>query len=593
MGNQKTFLVFLFCVISLQGYAQNFQFVLRGKEAPEFIQITSIPLQYTSFVECMDAIQAARLKLWQDGYLSASIDSLEWSEQNAQATVFVGKKYTWATLQNGNIPNSLLTQSGFAPKMFFQKPVRVEKLYPIFEKIVRYFEDNGYPFASVYLDSLQVDSSMLSGTLRVNKGPLTKIDTIIINEDSRISRQFLLQYLGLKQGMLYNETKLKNMSTRIRELNFLQESYPWRVEFNVLETKLSIYVKNKSANRADVLIGLLPNNIDRDGKFLLTGDIKLALINALGYGENVQINWQNLQYKSPRYNIVVQWPYLSKLPIGISGKFDFYKRDTLFKNVQGELGLLYQLSANKQLKAYYELASTRLLSINTNALIINRRLPENGDVTYRTFGLEATTNQVDYKINPRKGYRFSINGSVSFRNVIKNEIVEATFDPILAIPFSYLYDSVRLKSYKYSLRSQLSYFHPITKRSVLSATYQGGLTFSSDALYRNELYQIGGFRLLRGFDEGSLFVNSYHVLTIEPRYLLSLNSYFFLFSDIANIQSKYLQFSSSTFAFSTGGGMLFETKAGLFNLSYAIGTKDDIPFQFKNAKIHFGYINFF
>ena len=117
--------------------------------------------------------------------------------------------------------------------------------------------------------------------------------------------------------------------------------------------------------------------------------------------------------------------------------------------------------------------------------------------------------------------------------------------------------------------------------------------FSEQDLYRNELYQIGGFRLLRGFDEGSLFVNNYHIGTIEPRYLLSQNSYFFMFTDFGLIERNYPGLNRSDNPFSVGMGMVFETKAGLFNISYAAGTIGQGGIKFRNSKIHFGYINFF
>ena len=576
----------------MQMEAQNFSINLRG-EKDSFLALTNMPIQFESFIACSEALKSAQLSLYKQGYLTASIDSLVWTDSNSSANVIVGNKFTWAKLKNKNIPSALLTQSRFDEKNYFNKLVDIKKLYPVFEKLIRYYEDNGYPFASIYLDSVTILKDKIHANLALDLGPLTKIDTIIINEDAKISKQFILQYLGLKQGMLYNETKIKEISKRIRELSFIQEAAPWRIEFNVIETKLSLYLKSKSANRADVLIGLLPNNEERGGKFLLTGDIKLAFVNALGMGENLSINWQNLQYQSPRYNIETQVPYLLNTPIGIAGKFDFYKKDTTFKNVNGELGLVYQFSANEQIKVYYELASSRILSLNTASLIATRSLPELGDITYRTFGLETQVSRVDYKLNPRKGYRAQINGSVSFRNFIKNTSVETTIDPILNKPFSYLYDSIQLKSFKYTVKGQFSYFTPFTKRLLLATSYYGGITLSSDGLYKNEVFQIGGYRLLRGFDEGSMFVNAYSVVSIEPRYLLSLNSYFFIFGDIGFTQSKYGNINRTELPYSMGLGMTFETRAGLFNISYALGAKQNQPFQFRSSKVHFGYVSYF
>jgi hypothetical protein len=43
----------------------------------------------------------------------------------------------------------------------------------------------------------------------------------------------------------------------------------------------------------------------------------------------------------------------------------------------------------------------------------------------------------------------------------------------------------------------------------------------------------------------------------------------------------------------TGLGMAFETKAGIFNISYALGKRDDTNFNFHDAKIHLGYVSIF
>ena len=39
--------------------------------------------------------------------------------------------------------------------------------------------------------------------------------------------------------------------------------------------------------------------------------------------------------------------------------------------------------------------------------------------------------------------------------------------------------------------------------------------------------------------------------------------------------------------------MAFETKAGIFNISYAAGKRDDQKFNLRQAKIHLGYVNYF
>jgi hypothetical protein len=55
-------------------------------------------------------------------------------------------------------------------------------------------------------------------------------------------------------------------------------------------------------------------------------------------------------------------------------------------------------------------------------------------------------------------------------------------------------------------------------------------------------------------------------------------------SQNTNIHHTYL---------STGLGLAFEVKFGVFNIAWAIGKREDIPFNLRQSKIHFGFINYF
>ena len=86
----------------------------------------------------------------------------------------------------------------------------------------------------------------------------------------------------------------------------------------------------------------------------------------------------------------------------------------------------------------------------------------------------------------------------------------------------------------------------------------------------------------------------YAVFTAEYRYLVGINSYFFGFSDVGLTHTNFNTTSYSNNFISGGLGLEFETKFGLLNLSYALGKRNDVKFDIRNAsKIHFGYINYF
>jgi hemolysin activation/secretion protein len=107
------------------------------------------------------------------------------------------------------------------------------------------------------------------------------------------------------------------------------------------------------------------------------------------------------------------------------------------------------------------------------------------------------------------------------------------------------------------------------------------------------LFQIGGFRLLRGFDEESIFASAYAVATMEYRLLIGLNSYLYAFTDGGWVRNKSQVANTTNNFIGAGLGMAIETKAGIFNITFAAGKRNDVPLNLRQSKIHFGYVNFF
>ena len=97
--------------------------------------------------------------------------------------------------------------------------------------------------------------------------------------------------------------------------------------------------------------------------------------------------------------------------------------------------------------------------------------------------------------------------------------------------------------------------------------------------------------MLRGFDEESQFVSQYVLPTVEYRYLIGLNSYFLSFVD-GGWAKHPLEGKNHTYI-GTGAGLSFETKAGIFNIVWAIGKRDDSPMNLRQSKIHLGFVNYF
>ncbi|MBU3677898.1 MAG: hypothetical protein FGM54_12065, partial [Chitinophagaceae bacterium] len=242
------------------GQAQDYTIQLQGPEANLFQQKSNLDSTPRDSSAARDALREAQANLLQQGYVLAGFDSLRFEPKRVIAWVVLGPCYRWVSIRSGNVPPELMNQSRLQERQWMNRALDPKLCYPAFERIIRACEDNGFPFASIRFDSLQEKNGGVSAVLNLQRGPYITLDSVIVGESPGIARHVILRYLGLREGMAYNESRLLRMSTRLKELPYVEEVYPWRMNFTQTRNTLNLYVKSKSANRADALLGAMPNN---------------------------------------------------------------------------------------------------------------------------------------------------------------------------------------------------------------------------------------------------------------------------------------------------------------------------------------------
>ena len=547
---------------------------------------------FTNEPSCLDYVNKLVAKLNMQGYMAASIDEMIIDSASVQIHLYVGRQQTWIKLKTDSIEKQAIEESGFTEKTFNNKPVNLIQVQQIKERILNYYEKNGFPFASVYLDSLQLHEQTMAATLKVKRGPLYHVDSIRVTGKVKITNYFLQRYLGIPNGSIYNREKLEQVDKKILELPYLQSQQPSELLMLGTGSVLNLYLQPKRSSQVNFLIGFLPEN-SQSNKLQLTGDVNLNLKNALGKGETILLNWQQLQLQSPRLNIGYQHPYIFKSAFGIDFSFGLFKKDSTYLQLNAQLGIQYLLSSRQSGKLFFQTQSTTLLGsgVDTNQVKATKQLPPNIDVSAVNVGVDYEWNNTNYRLNPRSGNEIQFVGSVGLKTIHKNNDILGITDP--SFNYESLYDSLKLKTYQLRAKLTAAHYFPAGKRSTLKAIVNAGV-YNSQSIFLNELFQIGGFKLLRGFDEESIYATRYGVLTAEYRYLVGLNSYLFTFTDAGWVKTKYQNVNTNNTFFSGGIGLLFETKFGLLNMSFAVGKRDDVNFDLRRAsKIHFGYINYF
>ncbi len=555
-------------------------------------------LLQTSFLNqqsCIEYITRIPTILAGKGYPAASVDSFFYDSAAAHIFLYTGKQYHWVQVNTNGIQKEILEEAGWFQMQKHNSNLDFAQLQSVQNKMLTYYERNGYPFASVHLDSVQIEEDVIHATLKTDRGPLYHIDSIHVYGKEKIKNNFLQKYLSIENGSLYRADKLENISHRLTELPFLQEQQHWDLSMLGTGSVLNLYLQPKRSSEINVLIGFLPGT-SQVTKPRLTGDVNLNLKNALGSGESILLNWQKLQQNSPRLDIGYQQPYIFHSPFGVAFNFDLLKRDSAYLQLNFNLGLQYTLSANQSGTVFFQNQRTYLLQggYDTNQIRITKLLPDNIDVNSSNIGVSYDWINTNYRLNPRKGNELNITGTAGLKKITKNNDIVNLKDPSNpTFVFSSLYDSLKLNSYQLRFLFNVAHYFAAGKKSTVKTSLRSGLFYSQN-IFRNELFRIGGYKLLRGFDEESIYATQYAVFTAEYRYFTGINSFLFVFTDDAVTKTNY-QFTRFSNSFiSAGVGLSFETKVGLLNVSYAVGKRNDVKFDIReSSKIHFGYVNYF
>jgi hemolysin activation/secretion protein len=143
------------------------------------------------------------------------------------------------------------------------------------------------------------------------------------------------------------------------------------------------------------------------------------------------------------------------------------------------------------------------------------------------------------------------------------------------------------------LEAAIQYFIPWGTRSTVRLAADAGVLNSGDFLFTNEMFRLGGYARLRGFDEESILAQYYSIFSAEYRLIIGGASYISMFGDYAWIKNEDVDLPFEDRPFGFGFGLNLETKAGIFGMRVAVGAQRGNAINFDNARLHFGYVNRF
>jgi len=240
--------------------------------------------------------------------------------------------------------------------------------------------------------------------------------------------------------------------------------------------------------------------------------------------------------------------------------------------------MIFNISPRSSISLFTDVKSAGLLS---SSLELNNALPDNADFDLTTFGV---------------GYLFkNLNSSNLFSGGVSIEIELSAGNKLInrnPIYSDDIYENLDLKSAFYHLEGTGVYQLLLGRNWQFYQRFKTGFLFNG-TLFSNDLFRLGGFGSLRGFNENFFFASDFLMSNSELRLFFEESSYLFAFVDEAWMQFRVDGNTKQQYPLGFRFGLQLGTRSGDFTMSYALGKSSQSPIDFGQSKIHFGLISRF
>ena len=527
----------------------------QNKNAPKNTIVESVP-EDSIYKELSSFVEKIELK----GYLNSSLDSLIKTDSIAIAYLNPGKQTQFINIYYDHIPKTLLIKNDikFYADVINETYVRIlfSDLGLFMESLVDLFEEKGNSFVQFSLQDIELYDQEARATLQMDLNRQRYIDKVIVKGYENFPKNYIDHELGLKKGTVFNKEKIKRASRSINNLLFAEELKSPEILFTNDSTIIYLYLRKKKSNKFDGIIGFASKEDDNGIEF--NGYLDLAINNIFNSGETIALFWKNNGQNRQRFYLETELPYLFNTPLSPKANFELYRQDSTFNNIRAHISLRYSIMGKGQISA-------QLNTENSN------------DLTNGTTAGVASYSNIFYGLSYR------------YQQLSSDALFPITFD----LELSGLFGSRKNESQKTNQTKFLlyaNYLYAINKKNYLFLQNTSGL-LNSDNYFENELFRIGGIYNLRGVNEESIFASAYTVFNLEYRFKPNSSSYFYSITDFSYSENQLI--ATNTNVISLGLGYAFQTKAGILNLSYAVGKFNNEAITLDNSKVHIKIISKF
>ncbi|MFK7953125.1 MAG: hypothetical protein AB8B73_09780 [Ekhidna sp.] len=484
-----------------------------------------------------------------EGFFFASLDSISWKSNRVDVYLHGGKRY-----------NS---------KIYFDSEIKRNPTKSL-KKILTEYTSNGYPFAQVKLDSVSLLEGVFTGELNVKEGPGVTYDSSFFLKKIKTNKKYVYQLLDIVPETPFNEVSYRFLEKKVERVSFLKLLRPVDVSFRNNKAITFLDLEESETNTFQGILGLQQG---QDNGSEVVGSLDLSIDNLFNSGKELDFFWERYGQNSQRLNLKYHHPFFLDSKISPNISFNLLKQDSIFVTRETGIGFSTFVSSNISLSIEYKRKVGTLLS-RDEQVVISQSIADFEKNEYR-IGLQQ--GFLEKLGGFEEGFYWNVNLSGGRKTIQENLNISEIF-----------YDTIQLETDFFQSEIDVAYQLKVWKRQTLFHHFSGKMIRNSELL-TNELYRIGGFSSIRGFNEKLFFADQYISSRVEFRSFFENRSYLYVLYD----QLIYKRNDSLESPFGIGIGFALTTSSGQFNFALAAGRSEKQGVDFSNVLAHFGYTSRF
>ncbi len=399
--------------------------------------------------------------------------------------------------------------------------------------LLRLYETNGFPFASVRAGAIRESLGWVVPTLLVEEGQKVNIDFLAFEGQRSVTSVLLRRAARFRPGLLFSPSVIRQWRRNLERLGWLRCD------------SQALVVDGGRYGMRFWLTELLSNRVSGSMGYSyaegFVGFASLNLQNLLNTGRRLSASWR-MRSAQRGYELSYTEPWLLGSIVSVTGRLGHTALDTTQASTEAELQLAVMTG------------DVEIGLVNGWQRITSR--PAEGNFSTAWVG-------TSFDFDVRDGFPFLIKG---FRLATRTGVGRRQ---------DYYQHAGRIVRFAVGFQSLM----PLITRIVWSTVVETRVIFSGESLTIPEQYLLGGTSGLRGFAEDAFVTSAAVWVNLEIRYMLSRTTQAYPFVDVGACQQP----EGPVLAASCGCGIRWLTRLGTMGLDYGVPLGSDLL----RGKVHF------